>query len=177
MPGREGVTDIMFMTSRGGNRYDRTFKEAFMRPGLDPERWGNRSNYVALNVIPTSSEEISIYHNSSGRRYVLRTDGFASVNAGYEGGEMVTKPLKFKGKKLEINFATSAAGSIRVEIQDACGQLIDGFTQADCPEIIGDKIEHTVSWKDGDDVSRLADKSVRLRFIMKDADIYSLRFK
>ncbi len=153
MPGRDGSTDIMFMTSRGGDRYDRTFKEAFMRPGLDPERWGNRSNYVALNVVPTGPAEMSIYHNGSGRRYVLRTDGFVSVHAGYKEGEMVTRPLKFEGKKLEINFSTSAAGSIRVEIQDSGGEPIDGFTQADCGEIIGDKIAYTVSWKGGEDVS------------------------
>ena len=84
LPDRGSSTDIMFMTSRGGDTYDRTFLEAFIRPGLDPNKWGNRSNYAALNVVPTGPNEMSIYVRE--RRYVLRTDGFASVHAGYKGG-------------------------------------------------------------------------------------------
>jgi hypothetical protein len=78
---------------------------------------------------------------------------------------------------LEINYSTSAAGSIRVEIQEMGGEPIPGFRLADCPEIIGDEIARVVSWKDGGDVSRLAGKPVRLRFVMKDADLFSLRFR
>jgi hypothetical protein len=37
------------------------------------------------------------------------------------GGEFTTKPLRFEGSELELNFATSAAGSVRVEIQDEHG--------------------------------------------------------
>ena len=42
-PQRGASTDIMFMTARGSRPYDRTFREAFIRPGLAPSRWGNRS--------------------------------------------------------------------------------------------------------------------------------------
>ena len=54
---------------------------------------------------------------------------------------------------------------------------MEGFTQKDCPEIIGDRLEHTVSWTQGADVSALAGKPVRLRFVLKDADLYSFQFK
>ncbi len=43
--------------------------------------------------------------------------------------------------------------------------------------IIGDEIERVVSWTEGSNVSRIAGKQVRLRFVMKDADLYSLRFR
>lgn len=172
---RGDTTDIMFMTTRGGNQYDRTFPEAFIRPGLAKEAWGNRSNYAALNVVPTGPTEMSIFV-LGGRRYTLRYDGFASVNAPYAGGEMVTKLLTFSGKTLEINYSTSAGGSIRVEIQDAAGKPAPGFALEDCPMIIGDEIARGVTWKAGGDVSRLAGKPVRLRFVMQDADLFSLRF-
>jgi len=175
LPNRGNSTDIMFMTSRGGNRYDRTFMEAFIRPGLDPERWGNRANYAALNVVPTAPAELSIYVRDL--RYVLRTDGFASLNAPYTGGEMVTKPLQFTGEELVINFATSAAGGIRVEIQRSDGEPIPGYNLSDCHQIIGDRIERIVRWESGSDVSELAGQPIRLRFVMKDADLYSLRFR
>ena len=65
---------------------------------------------------------------------------------------------------------------MRVEIQDAQGKPIDGFSLADCPEMIGDRIDQAVTWKSGTDVSSLAGKPVRLRFRMKDADLYSFQF-
>ena len=111
------------------------------------------------------------------QRMSLRLDGFSSLNAPYEGGQLVTKPLRFKGTQLEINYSTSAAGGLKVEIQDEKGQPVKGFSLEECPEIIGDEISRIVSWKGGNDVGSLADKPVRLRFVMKDADLYSLRFR
>jgi hypothetical protein len=120
---------------------------------------------------------MSIYHDHSGDRYVLRTDGFAAVNTPLAGGEMVTRPLRFTGTELVINYSTSAAGRIRVEIQDADGIPIPGFAADDCPDIIGDSIEHGVAWKPGADLGRLAGQPVRLRFVMQDADLFALRFR
>ena len=170
------ATDILFMSTRAGStKYGRVFTEAFIRPGLDPGRWRNRSNYVALNMVPTGPAEMSIYH-FSGDRYVLRTDGFISVNAGAEQGELLTKPLTFSGGELLLNFSTSATGSLRVEIQTADGQPIPGFAFADTTDLFGDEINGTYSWKSGADVSSLVGKPVRLRFVMQDADLYSFRF-
>jgi hypothetical protein len=70
----------------------------------------------------------------------------------------------------------TAAGGMWVEIQGPDGKAIEGFSLQDCTEIIGDRLEHTVRWKDGTDVSTLRGKPVRLRVRMKDADLYSFRF-
>jgi hypothetical protein len=110
------------------------------------------------------------------RRYTLRPDGFVSIYGPYSGGEMVTKPLVFSGNRLAINYATSAGGGLEVEIQTPDGRPIDGFALADCSEIIGDRIEQTVRWKGGHDVARLAGKPIRLRFVLRDADLFSIRF-
>jgi hypothetical protein len=64
-----------------------------------------------------------------------------------------------------------------IEIQDAAGRPIPGFALDDCPEIIGDQIERVATWKTGSDVGKLAGQTIRLRFMMKDADLYSLRFR
>ena len=89
---------------------------------------------------------------------------------------MVTKPLVFAGRGLSLNFATSAAGGIRVELQDASGQPLPGFSLADCQEQIGNELDRVVNWKGGANVSALAGKPVRLRFVMKDADVFALQF-
>ena len=131
----------------------------------------------------TGKDEISLYTLSNYgqpgthlRRFSLGMDRFASVNAGYGGGEMLTKPLTFSGSRLMLNYSTSAPGGIRTEIQDESGTPLPGFTLADSVEMIGDQIERAVRWKSGTDVSPLANRPVRLRFVMKDADIFALRF-
>lgn len=177
-------SDAIFMTSRGGNVYDRTFMESFIRAGIGLQNWVSRSNYPALNVVQTGATEMSIYvmqdyaqPTAHLRRYSLRLDGFISVNAPYKGGEMITKPFTSTGKNLSLNFATSAAGQIQVEIQDAEGKPIRNHSLENSQPLIGNEIERVVSWKNGADVSHLAGKPIRLRFVMKDADLYSLMFQ
>ncbi len=176
--------ETVFMTSRGGNRYDRTFMEGFVRPGLDPGNWASRSGPSALGVVPTGPSEISIYKQAhyaqpSNRvdRYTLRTDGFVSVNAPFAGGEMRTRPIRFSGNTLVLNLSTGAAGSVRVEIQDEGGQPFPGYSLEDCGLLVGDAIEKAVAWKKGNGLRALAGRRVRLRFVMKDADVYSIRFR
>lgn len=115
---------------------------------------------------------------SGGRRYTLRTDGFVSINSPYESGELITKPLIFEGQQLVINYSTSAAGVVWVELQDAEGRPIPGYEFERCEPIVGDEIERTVEWSGdiGHNVGGLAGKPVRLRFILEDADLFSFRF-
>jgi hypothetical protein len=177
------TSDAVLITTRGGANYDRTFLEAFVRPDVGARNWVSRTNYPALGVVQTGPAEMSVYvQHDYGQlsahleRYTLRLDGFASVNAGYEGGELLTRPLIFAGQRLLLNFATSAAGSILVEIQDADGTPMAGHALDDAVELIGNEIERPYRWKSGDDISGLAGKPVRLRFVLKDADLYALRF-
>lgn len=176
-------SDAFIMSSRGGNQYDRTFRESFIRPGIGLENWVSRSNYPALNVVQTSDTELSIYVNENYaqptahiKRYTLRIDGFASLHAGIRGGEALTKPFVFEGKELEINYSTSAAGEIRFEIQDENGKAIAGYTADDCQTIIGNQIQRIVSWNGNTDLRPLAGKVIRLNIHMKDADLYSFKF-
>jgi len=177
-------TECIFMTTRGGNRYDRTFKEGFIRSGTDFHEWSYGSNFAAYGIVQTGPTEMSVYvmKNASQpsaylHRHTLRLDGFVSVHAPYEEGEMITKPFRFEGKELEINFATSAVGHVRIEIRDQSGKPVPDFTLKDCRELVGNRIEWVVDWKRGSDVSELAGKAVRLRIVMKDADLYSVRFR
>lgn len=183
-----GVSDGVFMSSRDGLHWHR-WLEAFIRPGLQKERWWQRNNMTAWGILITQSdvpgmpEELSLFSSEAYyspanrlRRYTLRIDGFVSVNAPYSGGEFVTRPLTFEGSNLVINYSTSAAGSIRVEVIDANDQPVPGFALDECPEIYGDEIEKVVEWGERSDLSQLAGQAIRLRFVLKDADLYSLRF-
>ncbi|MFA6547170.1 MAG: hypothetical protein WCS99_22325 [Limisphaerales bacterium] len=183
------TSDAIFMTTRPRegpgflSYYDRTFMEGFIRGGIGPQNWVSRTGYPALNVVQTGPAEMSVYVNQDYaqptahlRRYSLRLDGFASLRADYHGGEMVTKPLTFSGRHLSLNFATSAAGGVKVELQDAGGQPLPGFSLADCQEQIGNELDRVVNWKGRTDLGPLSGKPVRLRFVMKDADVFALQF-
>jgi len=178
------TSDAVLMSTRGGQRYERTFLSALIRPGIGAENWVSRTNYPALNIVSTSETEMSLYVNqnygqtsSHLRRYVFRIDGLAALHGPYGGGVMTTKPLTFAGSELALNFATSAAGSIWVEIQDVDGRSIEGFSKADCDTIIGNEINRVVTWNGSSDLPQLAGKPVRLRIELDDADLFSLRFQ
>ena len=61
--------------------------------------------------------------------------------------------------------------------RDDAGKPIPGYTLRACPEIYGDEIDHVVSWRGGSDVSQLADQVVRLRFVLREANLFSLWFR
>ncbi len=175
-----------FMTSRDGRTFHR-WEEALIPITAPEDRDGNRSNYMTWGLVelPGSDKEYSVYAteayytgpDSRVRRFTYRVDGFVSVSAGAQGGRLVTKPLVFSGGKLAVNFVTREGGSVRVELQDADGRPIERFTLTDCTELRGDAIEQTVAWKAGADLGSLAGKPIRLRFELKNADLFSFRFR
>lgn len=187
------ISDTLLMASRDGVNFER-WPEAFLRPG--PERigtWNYGHQYVAWQLVETPStlspdapNELSFYaienywtgHEGgcSLRRHTLRLDGFVSINAPLSGGECVTQPITFTGDELRLNFATSVAGDIRVEVQATDGQPLSGFTLDDCELIFGDAIDRPVTWSGGRTLHELAGQPVKLRFVLRDADLFAYRF-
>jgi len=175
------VTDCVFMSSRDGRKWKR-WDEAFMRPG--PERgnnWVYGDCYPALGMIetpsdlPHASRELSMYAfdghwgglPAQMRRYTLRIDGFVSCRAGWKPARVTLKPITFSGRRLSINFATSAAGSMVIRLHAG------DRTLTSC-ELFGDSLDRTVPF-DGD-VAALSGKPVTMEIDMRDADIYSFCF-
>lgn len=184
------VTDALLMTSRDGTQFTR-WNEAFLRPGIErPDAWNYGHQYIAWHLVETQSplpgapHELSFYASesywhgkgSAVRRYSLRLDGFVSINAPAAGGELLTKPLIFTGSQLHLNFSSSVAGGIRVELQNLDGSPIKGYSIDDCEEIFGDAIERAVFWKGDGNVSKLSGKPIQIRFVLRDADLYSMQF-
>ncbi|MDD4872066.1 MAG: hypothetical protein PHR77_16030 [Kiritimatiellae bacterium] len=173
----------VFMTSRDGILF-RRWSEELIPITAPKDRDGNRSNYMTWGLLqhPGNDRELSVYateayYKGSGsrvRRFTFRTDGFVSVHAASEG-TLITKPLTFAGSKLSLNIASK--GNARVELQDGGGKPLPGFALDDCVPITGDVIEHIATWKSGTDLGKLAGQTVRLRFVIKDADLFSIRFQ
>lgn len=179
-----GVSDAVFMSSRDGVNWDRPFLEAWVRPGPDPKNWTDRNNMTANGIIESSEIEWSLYISEHYRhadhrirRLAVRKQGFASMHADAKGGEFTTKPIHFTGNKLLLNYSTSAAGAIQIELLNEDGELIPGFTLAEMPELYGDEFTAVATWKFGSSLSSLKDKTIRLRIRMKDADLFAMKFE
>lgn len=185
------ITEGLLMASRDGLRFER-WNDAFLPPGPErPGAWNYGHQYIAWHLVETKSSlpgaapELSLYagesywtgNSSELRRYTLRLDGFVSAHAPMAGGELVTRPVRFEGGKLALNFATSAAGAVRVELQDPAGKPLPGFALADCPPIFGDTVDRVVEWKGTPDLAKVAGRPVRMRFVLNDAHVYAFQFR
>ncbi|MGA0133361.1 MAG: hypothetical protein ACO3ND_03275 [Opitutales bacterium] len=177
------ASDCVFMTSRDGRTFDRNFGEALIRPGTELGQWVSRTGYPVLNIVRTGPAEMSLFTNqdyaqpsSHLRRHSWRLDGIASMHAPASGGEFTTRPLRFSGRHLRLNLATSAAGSVRVEVLDEEGRPVEGRALADSQDFAGNRVAHDFVWRRGSDLADVAGRTIRLRFVLKDADVYSLQF-
>lgn len=178
-----GVSDAVFMSSRDGVHWDRCFLEAWIRPGLDQRNWTHRNIMPAWGLVELSPGEYSMYHSEHYqwddarlRRVTVRKDGFASLHAGAREGTVLTKPFRFTGSALHLNYSTSAAGSIRVELLSGQGEPAPGYSGESGAVIFGDALDEIVEWPHGKNLAAFQDQTIRLRFRLRDADLYTIRF-
>lgn len=177
------ITDSIFMFSRDGENWDR-YNEAFFTPGYETEdNWVYGDCYSAYNLVDSGAESYYMYdigaHNSYGctkplYRFEVRKDGFACWMADGKERVLVTKPLVFNGKDLHLNLQTSAAGYIYVDVLDADGEKIADATSY---ELFGDTIDRRVIFDNDSLFERFAGKTIRLKFRMLDAKLYSMWFE
>ena len=183
------VTDTLFAFSRDTVHFERA-NEAFIRPEPGSNwSWVYGDCYMAAGSLdidvpsdfPGADSEISFFvthrrwitENEGTRiyRHTLRKDGFIGRYAGYKPETLVTKPFLFEGDTLRINFETSAAGWMKVELLDKIGHPIEGYTSC---EMFGNSIDRKVSFKQN--LVLQEGKPVRLRITMSDAEVYSFQF-
>ena len=180
------TTDAILMTSRDGLNFLRC-DEQFLGSGLEKEHnWIYGDGYVAYGITETPIEgnegktELSIYSTDDYRnpytpnclyRYTIRLDGFFSWRGDFKGGYVLTKPITFEGDSMEINFATSALGSVRVELCDLNGDVIEGY---DSGNLFGDSLDRPVEFEKS--LKELNGQEIKIKFTLKDADLYSFKF-
>ncbi|MBN2291874.1 MAG: hypothetical protein JXM70_05580 [Pirellulales bacterium] len=188
-------SDVRLATSRDGKTFERAGGwSPFLRPG--PQGSFDSKWIWAMPGVVRMGDELWIYYTGTNRghddildpaapggkhqmgisRAVMRLDGFVSVDAPYEGGEMTTPLIRFAGKQMQLNLDTSAGGCVRVELLDKVGKPVDGFTAAEATPLVGNSVRMPVTWGDESNISKLAGIPVRIRFIMRDCKLYAFQF-
>ena len=186
--------DVRLSVSRDGKRFERVGqRQAFLPTG--PEgRFDSRFAWALPDPV-RMGDELWIYYTGTNRdhdgildpaaagkhlsgisRAVLRLDGFVSADAGYDGGQLTTPPLRFSGQRLELNVQANGGGSVAVELLDAEGTPLPGYAYADAVPLHGDSVRMPVRWKAGQDVGPQSGKTVRLRFHLRDCKLYAFQF-
>ena len=176
------ITDTGFMTSRDGVKFNR-WDESFIKP-YSEYRWWYGDGVCCYGLIETESDvenapnEYSLYVQENyrtnyvnWRRYTMRLDGFVSWYSKYSGGEAITKPFTFKGSELELNFETGAMGTLIVTVCDENGNELEGYKTC---EMFGDTVGRPAIFEK--DLKELEGKPIRLKFFLKDCDLYSFKF-
>ena len=117
----------------------------------------------------------------------MRLDGFVSMEAYESGGTLTTRPIRFDGDRLVVNvrapdraFGAQRApatphGSMDIEVLDADGHPLPGYTCEDCDTFTGDEVNLTVTWRGEHDLEHVA-QPVRLRFCLTNAALYAFQF-
>ncbi len=194
---RKGTTELRLVLSRdAGKTWQRVCDKEVWLPH-HPEQHGYDRLVFAQYPLRVGNE-LRLYHlvydgdhltfNRDGSLYepgflrtgrtalaTFRWDGYVSLDAGDQAGYLMTKPVRFQGKKLSVNVATTR-GFLRVELQDQEGKPIRGFAASDCKPISTDSVEQSVSWRGQETVGPLAGKTVRLRFELTRGSLFAFGF-
>ena len=107
----------------------------------------------------------------------LRLDGFVCLEAKDEPGIVVTKPFRLAGNALQVN-VDAESGEVSVEVLDAVGKPIPGFSANDAIKYEGvDELRLKLQWKGNADLSKLEGRPVRLKFHLRNAKLYAFQIQ
>ena len=186
----DGPNDAYLRVSRDGINWERPERKPYIPLGIVGE-WDAGCIWPTQGMLRVGNEIWQYYcgtrhtHGDYGpetkgegglRRTVQRLDGFVSADAAYTGAEFVTPLLRFSGSSPELNVDCSGMGEVWVEVQDAGGKAIEGFSLTDAIPVDLNQVAARVSWKSGASVGQLQNRDVRLRFRLRACKLYAFQF-
>ena len=179
------VTWPELVTSRDGLDWRRVFFGEPFLPLGPPGSFDRRQIRTASSLVVLEDRILLVYSGSPHAHVAahkfdiglatLRTDGFASLNAGEQEGTMLSGPLCFEAGSLKINAVTEADGYVKAELLDASGSPLAGYEADSCRAFQGDSLSAKLTWKEKAAVPPAANHGTRIRFLMKNAMLYSFR--
>lgn len=183
---------LRLLTSRDGEGWHRVPGEPLI--GLGEVGDWDRFQIMLTGAPPIAvGDRLHIYYRGTARRHAknrrefdpriaadqstgmaiglatLRLDGFASVEASFDGGTLMTRPVMLSGEALRVN-ARADYGQLRVELLDTDEQPLPGFGLDDGVPIEADGVDLPVCWRQP---RPLPTAPVRLRFHLANARLYS----
>ncbi len=103
----------------------------------------------------------------------LRLDGFCSMQAGDKEGWLISRREVFNTPEVTINAKCGPGGYVTAEIVDRNNNVIRGFEKNYCNAFQGDSVRGKLTWKTREFPEGLRDKDRKIRFYVRNADLYS----
>lgn len=185
-----GIVETQLAVSRDGLHWERYPRPVYVAPTV-VDGFPVIRPYTGMGMVRRGREiwqycvSYPTYHDTveakprrpAIHRLVQRVDGFVSAEAAYTGGRLLTRPLRFTGRRLVLNIDTGATGFAQVGILDAQGRPIPGFSADDCVYVNGNEIDYPVEWLGrGSDLSALAGRVIRIEIRLRGSSLYALQF-
>ena len=190
-----GQQPIELAISRDGFAWSRPFRDTMFLPvgkadAFDTARiWSNATPVVLENEIRfyyggaenpwTFGKEPTIWKTTKKKPLTgigfatLPLDRFAGLRPLEKIGQITLRARSLAGVKgITVN-ADASEGAVRVELLDAQGYRIPGFTKTDAVPITSDGLRHRVTWKDAD-LSKLPAGDVMIRIHLDAAEAFAL---
>lgn len=183
----DGPLDVQLTCSLDGEAWERAFSR---EPVIPARPTGNFDHSIGavINRPLVTEDEILVYYSGSNQTHGVdaprawmaiglarfRRDGFVSAGCGPHEGSLLTRPFVVEGRSLELNL-DAHRGWARVALLHPDGSPIDGFSAADCDLLTEDRIRYPVTWLGRADLSGLQNQEVRMRVVMRHANLYAFR--
>lgn len=188
---RPKITELKVGFSRDGFHWDRPYRESFINASRTEGSWDRGYVQSVGGVCAVKGDELLIYYigfagggenvtasNGATGVAVMRRDGFASMETAGRG-TLTTRVLRSDAPDYLFVNADCAKGNLRVDVLDVNGNLLGGFSEANCVPVDDDSTIHKVSWsvgsKEVSDLSSVLAPGVgfRLRFHVNNGKLYS----
>jgi hypothetical protein len=183
------ITDLTLAYSRDGIHWDRPDRTPFLACTQRPGDWNRGYLHPAGGVCLIVGDQLHFYFGGwsgisprlGGHMYaggstglaVLRRDGFASMDApSGVAGTLTTVPLTFNGRHLFVN-ANAEGGELSAEVLGPDGKVLAPFTRMNCRPLRSDNTCGRLTWMHAEDLARLQDRPISLRFHATGAQLFS----
>ena len=180
---KDGTGYTVLATSRDGVTWQR-YREPFLDRNPERGTWDHAMAWMS-GVLPVG-DEVFCYFGGYARGHKvaaaterqiglarLGRDRYVALVPGGKEGTLLTHRFLVFGTRLTVNAAANR-GTVRVEVQDAEGNVVPGYALADCTPLTEDGLAQPVRWRDRADLSGLKEKPVRLRVAVQRAELYGI---
>lgn len=136
-----GPFEIQLAVSRDGYRFERVGdRRAFIAEG-DVADWDRFNTSTLMNEPIADGDELRFYYSAQTARHApyrdrdsgnlgsgigfasIKRDRFVSLAASFDGGSLLTKPVRVEGRTLHLN-AKADHGAIIIEVLDAAARVL-----------------------------------------------------
>lgn len=179
--------EIQLTSSRDGRQWSRPVVRQPFIPLGDGDSWEPDYSDAAMNGPLLVGDELWFYYRGSRSNerdktefYTmsvglakLRRDGFASLDAGEEPGQVLTRPLTFAGKSLYVNAEVADGGWIKAAVLSRDAEPVDGYALEDAVRLTQDTTRGRLTWKAKETLEPPPGDHLRILLQLKSTKLYS----